>query len=170
MLFVGITSDKLNKKGPFLLAGYIVCCVGYIILLSTTNSVVSIIAACLITSGCYSAIILLPTWIAINTAGFTKRGATWAFSETAGLCFSVMGTRIYNTPPRYIKGHSIVLAFNVVAAITAILTMLWMIRKNKKKDRVQREYSERGEVHPHIVHEATLGDVQDDHISFRYIW
>ncbi|OQU96307.1 hypothetical protein CLAIMM_02409 [Cladophialophora immunda] len=170
VLVTGIWSDRIGRKGPFLLSGYIACIVGYIMLLSTTNAVASVVAACFITAGCYSAIIILPVWIAINTGGFTKRGATWAFAECCGLCFSVMGTRIYTTPPRFVKGHSIVLGFNAVALCSALVCIWWMRRENRKKDLIVQEYAGRNELHPHIASHATLEEVSDQHISFRYIW
>lgn len=166
---MGITSDKLNVKGPFLFGGFAIGCLGYILLLSTTNTAAVIIATCLVTSGCYGCIILLPVWIAINTGGYTKRGATWAVSELCGLSLSIMGTRIYTEPPHFIKGHAIVLTFNAVALISSALNYFWMRSQNRKKDRIEREYAERGEVHPHILKNATLEDVQDQHISFRYV-
>lgn len=169
VLFAGIMSDRLNKKGVFLLGGYGMGCVGYIMLLAQTNSVASMVAACLITMAGYTAVVLLPVWIAINTAGFTKRSATWATAEITGLSFSVMGTRIYTDPPRNIKGHSIVLAFYVVAFTTAIVLMWFMHRENKMKDRELQQYADRNEVHPHIANGVTLEEAQDKHISFRYI-
>lgn len=145
------------------------CFLGYIILLSTTNAAASIIATCLVTSGCYGCVAIIPVWLAINTGGFTKRGATWAFVETCGLSFSIMGSRIYTDAPRFIKGHSIVLAFNVLGAISVVLNSLWMRHLNKQKDQIEREYAERRERHPHIAANATLEDVQDQHIYFRYV-
>ena len=80
-----------------------------------------------------------------------------------------MATRIYDTPPRYVKGHSIVLALNVLACFSIMFCAWWMTYLNKKKDRVEAEYAERGEVHPHLAESLTLEDLQDRHISFRYI-
>lgn len=169
VLFAGFMSDYWNTKGPFLMAGLAISCTGYIILLSTINSVASVIAACLITAGCYTSVIILPIWIAINTGGFSKRGTSWAFSELVGLCFSIMGTRIYTNAPRFVKGHSVVLSLNAVGLLSAITVYFLMSYQNKKKNRIQAEYSTRGELHPHIATNATLEEVCDDHISFRYI-
>jgi hypothetical protein len=162
-------SDYWNTKGPFLCGGYSLASLGFILLMSTTNKIALIFATCLVTSGCYGCIILLPVWLSINTGGYTKRGATWALSEMCGLAFSIMGTRVYTDPPRFIKGHGIVLSITTVAAISAMVNFLWMRSQNQKKDRTEKEYAERNEIHPHILSNATLEDVQDQHISFRYI-
>jgi hypothetical protein len=162
-------SDRLNTKGPFLLAGYVIACLGFILLICTTNTIARIIATCLVTSGAYGCIILVPVWIAINTGGYTKRSATWALAEASGLSFSIMGTRVYTDPPRFIKGHSIVLAVTAAAATSTMINYFWMRSQNRKKEAIEKEYTERNEIHPHIATNATLEDLQDQHISFRYI-
>ncbi|KAH8697045.1 retrograde regulation protein 2 [Talaromyces proteolyticus] len=169
VIFAGIMSDRWNSKGPFLFFGYVIGCIGYILLLSTPNAIVGIIAVCLITSGCYTSIILLPIWLAINTGGFTKRGSAWAFAELVGLCFSIMGTRIYTEPPRFTKGHSVVLSLNALAGLCAVASYYWMRYLNKKKDGIQADYEARGVLHPHIASHATLEEVCDNHITFRYV-
>jgi hypothetical protein len=139
------------------------------LLLAVHTRGVSIFAACLITASCYTAILLTPVCVNINTVGFTKRGATWAFTEVFGLTWSIMGTRIYDTPPRYIKGHSVVLALNAVGCLCIIAVYFWMRHINNKKERLEREYAERGETHPHIAQNKSLEEVGEMHISFRYV-
>lgn len=169
VLFAGYMSEYWNTKGPFIMAGFSLSCIGYIVLLSTNNTVASVVAACLITSGCYTSIITLPIWLTINIGGFSKRGTAWALAEITGLCTSIMGTRIYTEPPRFVKGHSVSLSLNILALLSAVTAYFWMSYQNKKKDRVQAEYAARCELHPHIATRATLEEVHDDHISFRYI-
>lgn len=166
-LAVGLASDKFNLKGPFLILCLSTSAVGYIILLSVTNVPVLIFATCLITSGLYPSVILTTTWLGINTAGFTKRGTTWAMAEIFGQCFSIMGTHVYDGPPRFTKGHSIVLgflAFGVICTSTLILWMKWMNRA--RENRIAR-YVEQGEPHPHM--ERSLEEEGDGHLEFRYI-
>lgn len=142
---------------------------GYIILLSTPSPVAGIVATVLVTTGCYVPVFLTPIWAIINTGGYTKRSGTWALCEVFGLTFSIMGTRIYNKPPRFIKGHSVVLALNVLAVVCIVALYWWMKRQNRIKDRIEQEYAERGETHPHFAQHLMLEDVQDQHISFRYV-
>ena len=105
----------------------------------------------------------------INTGGYTKRAATWPVCETVGQVLAIMGTRIYDTPPRFIKGHSVVLAFNFLAILCTLGAFFYMRAQNKKRDRIEQELAQRGEVHPHIAERLTLEHVQDYHISFRYV-
>ena len=151
------------------MGGITIICIGYIILLATTNTIANVVAACLIVSGCYASTIIIPIWLSINTCGFSKRGAAWAFAEAVGLCFSIMGSRIYTHPPRFVKGHATVLSLNIVALFCACALYFWMGYLNKKKELIQADYVARGELHPHIATNATLEEVGDEHISFKYI-
>lgn len=99
--------------------------------------------------------------------GFTKRAGTWALAEIFGQCFSIMGTHIYDGPPRFIKGHAIVLGFLVWGIIASTILLFMMSRENKIKDAKVQEYRDRGEVHPDAS--KSLEEMQDEHILFRYI-
>ncbi|KIX04968.1 uncharacterized protein Z518_05840 [Rhinocladiella mackenziei CBS 650.93] len=160
-------SDRVNGKGFFLLGCLSVVSVGYILLMAVSSTGVKIFAACLITSGLYPSVIFLVTWLGVNTGGFTKRGTTWALAEVFGQCFSILGTHIYNGPPRFIKGHAIVLGFIVLGVVNATILLWWMSRENKRRDAIEKDYRDRGEVHPHAP--KSLEEMQDFHISFRYI-
>ena len=95
LIVICILSDRINVKGALLVGTLCTSCIGYIILLSIPNSssaVAKIIATCLITSGLYPSVVLAATWLGINTAGFTKRGTTWAMAEIVGQCVSILGT------------------------------------------------------------------------------
>ncbi|KAH8808685.1 major facilitator superfamily domain-containing protein [Xylogone sp. PMI_703] len=160
-------SDRFNFKGMAIIFCLSLSSTGYIILLTASSNVAKIVATSLVASGVYTTIVLIVAWITINTGGFTKRGTTWAMGEITGQLFSIMGTHIYNGAPRYIKGHSIVLAFQLFGLLNAIGVMLWMRHLNAKKDRVEAEYLERGVPHP--LASQSLEEAYDYHPSFRYI-
>ena len=167
LVTVNIISDRVNKKGPFLVGCLATTSVGYIILIAVKSVHVKVFATCLVASGVYPSVILLVSWLGINTGGYTKRATTWAGCEILGQCLSIAGTHLYTDPPRYIKGHSIMLALCVISMSAAGANMYSFARANKQKEQIQRDYLERGEVHPHMG--KTLEEVQDDHIAFRYI-
>lgn len=161
-------SDRYKVKGPFIILALAVTCIGYIILLTVTSgNAVRMFATCLITAGLYPAVVLKLAWLALNTGGFTKRGTTWALAEIVGQCLAIMGASEYIDGPRYIKGHSIVLAFLVMAAFIAMFLMWWMRVQNVKRDRILADLAERNEIHPHAG--KSLEDEFDHHINFRYI-
>jgi hypothetical protein len=99
--------------------------------------------------------------------GFTKRGTTWAMAEVVGQCFGIMVTNAYTDAPRYVKGYSIVLAFMIFALRNVAGLMLWMGYENRRKERAERKFAERGEMHPHVS--KSLEEVYDYHVAFKYI-
>lgn len=167
MLTICFLSDRYNMKGPFLIFALSMSCVGYIIILSVNSIPAKVFATCLITSGLYPCVILLVTWLGINTAGFTKRGTTWAMAEIFGQCFSIMGSHVFTDPPRYIKGNSIVLGFLVMGIASSVVLIVYMNYLNKKKEAEMQEYLSRGETHPHTG--RSLEEESDYHVAFRYI-
>ncbi|KEF59000.1 uncharacterized protein A1O9_03843 [Exophiala aquamarina CBS 119918] len=166
-LFIAIISDRLNKKGVFLIGTLSLSCIGYAMLLSNVSMARKIAAACIATTGLYPSIILLNAWLLSNTCGYTKRATAWALAEVFGPCFSILGSHVYDTSPRFIKGHAIALGLLLSGLITCCLSIFWMHSANKKKDNELREFEERGESHPHRT--KSLEEVQDYHIDFRYI-
>jgi hypothetical protein len=126
-----------------------------------------VFATCLVTSGLYPSVILQITWLNINTGGFTKRGLTWAAAEMAGQSIAILGTHIYDDPPRYIHGHALNLSFSSFALVTTVAMYFYMARENARKDKVDADYAARGEQHPHAL--RSLEDEQDRHQNFRYI-
>ncbi|KAJ9603715.1 hypothetical protein H2200_011901 [Cladophialophora chaetospira] len=108
-IFIAIISDRFNKKGIFLVGTLSWTCIGYAILLSNVSVASKIVAACIATSGLYPSIILLNSWLLANSAGYTKRATVWAMAEVFGPAFSILSSHVYDTPPRFVKGHSIAL-------------------------------------------------------------
>jgi MFS family permease len=160
-------SDRVNTKGPFIVGGLTFSAAGYLMLLFANPTSVKIVATCFITCGTYPAVVLTVTWLGINTAGFTKKGATWAMAEIMSQIMSIVASNIYKNPPRYVKGHSVVLAMLVFSNINAIALWLWMGYSNKQRDRILAEYAARGEIHPDA--EKSLEEASDLHINFRYV-
>jgi hypothetical protein len=78
-----------------------------------------------------------------------------------------MGSNVYTDGPRYIKGHSIVLAFLLLGIANAVALIFWMKYVNSQKDRILADYAARGDAHPHIG--RSLEDEFDGHVNFRYI-
>lgn len=141
--------------------------VGYSILLTDVSGAVKIFATCLITGGLYPSVTLLVTWLAVNTAGFTKRGTTWAMAEIGGQCLTIGATHAYNKPPRQIQGHALVLSLLILALLSTIFLRCWLSHCNAKKEQIEQDYQSRGELHPHRI--RSLEDENDQHQYFRYI-
>lgn len=166
LLVLCYASDRLNIKGPFIFFGFAMSAIGYIMLLTVKPTSVKIVATCFIAGGMYPSTVLMVAWLAINTGGFTKRASVWALAEVFSQCFSIMGANIYVNGPKYVKGHSVVLALLVLAMIVVVVLMVTFQYLNKARDRVLAEYAARDEVHPHA--NRSLEQEHDFHINFRY--
>ncbi|KAK1244209.1 hypothetical protein MKX08_002347 [Trichoderma sp. CBMAI-0020] len=167
LLVLNIASDRLNIKAPFLMLCHIICIVGYIILMLVTNDKVKIFGTCLITTGLFPSFTIVGAWTGINIGGFTKRAITWAVTQVVGQCFSIMASHIYTDPPRYLKGHSICLAFQVVALLLTCVLWFWMRRLNEKKDQEAEHHRTAGTIDPKSC--LSLEEAYDYHPNFRYI-
>jgi hypothetical protein len=166
MIVLGILSDRVSNKSYFIFGSFSCCVVGLIILLASTSVPAEIFGTCLVTMGGYSAAVLQISWTMINICGYTKRAITWGLSLIFAQGFSMLGSQIYTTPPRFVKGHVTLLALTAWAMMMTAAAHFWMRAANKKRDLILTEYRERGEEHPDV--NKTFEELCDNHISFRY--
>ncbi|OIW32824.1 MFS general substrate transporter [Coniochaeta ligniaria NRRL 30616] len=167
LLSLSFLSDRINRKGCFVIAGLTSALIGYIMLLTAKTTVVKMVATCFVVGGIYTGVLLSVVWLGINNAGFTKRATTWAMAEIGGQIFSIVGTNVYKSSgSSYAKGHWVNVGFMIVAIFAASCLLLWYDYSNKKRDRILQEYAARGETHPHIG--KSLEELYDFHINFRY--
>jgi hypothetical protein len=167
LLVVNTASDRLNMKAPFLMLCHTICIIGYIILMLVTNDKVKFFGTCLITTGVFPSFTIVGAWIGINIGGFTKRAITWAVAMVVGQCFSIMASHIYTDPPRYLKGHGICLAFQVLGFLSTCVLWIWMRNLNQKKDQEAEDHRTAGTVDPKSS--LSLEEVYDYHPNFRYM-
>jgi hypothetical protein len=166
LLTLSFLSDKINLKGPFVIAGLTSALIGYIMLLTVKTTVAKMVATCFVVGGIYPGVLLSVVWLGINNGGFTKRATTWAMAEIGAQIFSIVGTNVYKSSgTNYAKGHWVNVGF-MIAGIAIASTLLWWYGySNRRKDRILEEYAARGESHPHTG--ASLEELYDHHINFR---
>ena len=167
LVAVNYVSDRFQHKTLFIGGCICTACVGYIVLMTTLSNAARIVATCLIVSGIYPAIILVFSWANINSCGYTKRATAWAVAGIVAQCFSIAGAQVYTDPPRYIKGHAVILAFLAWSLINVVVVHFWMKRQNAKRDEIEQDYRARDVAHPH--YSRNLEEEGDTHITFRYI-
>ncbi|KAJ5453418.1 uncharacterized protein N7458_004374, partial [Penicillium daleae] len=71
LLFARI-ADKTDQRAKTLLASLVCQLVGYIMLVSSSNSNVRFTGACILAFGNYPGAVLIVTWMAMNVVGYTK--------------------------------------------------------------------------------------------------
>jgi hypothetical protein len=140
---------------------------GYIILVASHNIPVKIFATCLVVAGAFPGLPLLGAWAVANTGGYTKRAATWGSIEVIGQCMSIGTSHAYTDPPQYVKGHSVLLALQLLALACVIVVWLTMKRLNRQRDEAARQHAEAGMRDPEA--DKSLEELQDFHPSFRYV-
>jgi hypothetical protein len=77
-VIVGIYSDKINVRGPFIVLGASVAMIGYIIAYVTSKPWPGYAAAAIAASGVYPAITVLIAWAGGNAGGDMKKGIVLA--------------------------------------------------------------------------------------------
>lgn len=167
LVVVNYSSDRSQHKSGYIMGCICTAITGYIILMAVESNVARMIAVCLVVTGIFPAIILVFAWANTNSCGYTKRAASWALAGVFAQGFSIPASQVYTDPPRYIKGHGVILGFLSWSLLNTVVVRCWMQSQNSRKDKIEQEYREKGEVHPH--YSRTLEDEGDLHIKFRYV-
>ena len=77
-IIVGIYSDKINARGPFILLGDIVSLIGFIMAYMTSTPGAGYVAAIIAASGVFPTIPVMLTWAGGNAGGEAKRAVVFA--------------------------------------------------------------------------------------------
>ena len=83
-VIIGIYSDKLNLRGPFVVLGATVSMVGYIIAYMTSKPGPGYAAAVIAASGVFPTIPVIVAWAGGNAGGDMKRGVVLAMITGSG--------------------------------------------------------------------------------------
>ncbi|KAK7470670.1 hypothetical protein VKT23_002092 [Stygiomarasmius scandens] len=140
-VIVAILSDRLKWRGPFILIFLPVAIIGYIVAITAKTDTGRYAAVFLIASGIYpcgpSILSILPN----NSSGHFKKATTTALQLAIANCGGFVATFAY-TPdqaPRYVKGHSIVLAFLILSWLLIGANVLYCIWENKARAEGRRQ-------------------------------
>ncbi|GAA6040989.1 hypothetical protein NBRC10512_006682 [Rhodotorula toruloides] len=137
-IFVLVTSllaDRQKKRFVYMMLDLVLCAVGLIINLTPAPTGVKYFGLILTACGAYGGLPTSVTWLTNNLSGQTKRATGSAFQIGIGNLGALASTNAYRTKdkPRYIMGHSIMLAFTAIGLVAAPLYAFLLERENKKK-------------------------------------
>ena len=160
-------ADRYMMRAIPMVFCYVCCAAGLILLLITESQAPRIVGTCLVSAGSYTGVILGATWVMTTHGGYTKRSSAWAMCQVFIQCYSILGTKIYDVPPRFLKGHGIVLGLQTLACAAILLKWWIMWAENRRKDKVQEEAGRKGETVTGV--EKSIEELNDKHPHFRYL-
>ncbi|KAG1740813.1 MFS general substrate transporter [Suillus paluster] len=168
LLVFAYYSDKLKMRFPFILAGLVMCLVGFSINISTAPDGVKYFGTFFIVIGSYAAVPGLVSWLGNNLSGQYKRGVGMALQIGIGNFSGAISSVIYRSQdsPRFILGHAVELMFVGIGFIFLPIVVFLYKRINAQRDAAERIAMERGEKVQYSDEELReLGDRAPD---FRY--
>ncbi|KAN0135409.1 major facilitator superfamily [Lactarius tabidus] len=127
---VGIWSDSVKLRGPFIAGCALVSMIGYIIAYTTSEPGPGYAAAIIVACGSFPSPIISVAWAGGNAGGNVKRaivlGLVIGLGNLGGICSSF----VYYQPPRFHKGHATMIGFLGTGCF-----MMWTYRRlNKEKE------------------------------------
>lgn len=162
-IFFGHLSDRFQIRGPLAIGLLCIAMIGYIILIADTTSLVTRYAGlCIIGVGIYPCVPIILTWSNVNIIGFTQRATAAAGINMIAQIIGVVVNLLFNTPPYYITGISVVLALIGVAMLASLSAVFWLRLQNKRK----REAQHTTEVED--KREMSIEEIGNEHPDFFY--
>lgn len=161
---IGFVADRTRQRGLCNIFVSLIAIVGFAMLLASDKPGVKYAATFLGALGIYPCIANTISWISNNIEGSYKRGIVLGVMIGWGNLCGVISSNIYFDKPKFIRGHSIVIAFLVVCLWGgSILLHLLLRRENRKRIRGERDVWVQGLTESQ---KAALGDKRPD---FLYI-
>ncbi|KAJ3869644.1 MFS transporter [Lentinula novae-zelandiae] len=142
-VFIAFLSDRFRWRGPFILICLPIAIVGYIVAITAETDTGRYAAVFLMATGVYpsgpSILSILPN----NSNGHYKRATTTALQLAIANCGGFVATFAY-TPdqaPKYIRGHTIVLCFLILAWILIAANVCYCLSENKARADGRRQHN-----------------------------
>ncbi|KAI0049941.1 MFS general substrate transporter [Auriscalpium vulgare] len=162
-IIVGIASDKMQRRGVFVILGAAVGMIGYIVAYTTSAPGPGYAAAVIAATGVYPTVAVILAWSGGNAGGDMKRGVVIAMVIGIGNLGGICSSYIYFDGPRYHQGHGTIIGW---LGLTIILTSILMW----KYDRLNKEKEElcvREGITEDMKHQ--YADMGDKSPLFRYV-
>ncbi|KAI0638046.1 MFS general substrate transporter [Trametes polyzona] len=140
-VIVAIASDRLRWRGPFILMFLPISMAGYILAIAAQTNAQRYVAVFLMAAGIYPCGPCILSILPNNSAGHYKKATTVALQLALANCGGFVATFTYDSSqaPTYIRGHSITLAFVVVAWVAMLCNVLYCIWENRARAQGRRQ-------------------------------
>jgi hypothetical protein len=163
-VFVGWLADRTKWRGYCNMVVSFTGCVGFAMLLGSTNVRVQYAGTFLGAMGIYPTVSNTLTWASNNVEGVYKRGVMVGIVVGWGNMNGVVSSNIYmkTDSPYYRIGHGIVLAYMAVGLLGGTIFMHVMLRReNRLRKAGKRDHWLEGKTAEEI---RMMGDVRPDFI------
>lgn len=161
---VGLFADRTKLRGYSNMAVSLMGCVGFAMLLGSTNPHVQYAGTFLGAAGIYPTVPNTLTWASNNVEGSLKRGVMVGIVVGWGNLNGVVSSNIYNSKdkPRYLPGHGIVFSYMFLFLFGgSVVTHILLKRENKLRLSGKRDHWIEGKTEQEI---RDLGDMRPDFI------
>ncbi|KAH9853629.1 MFS general substrate transporter [Lenzites betulinus] len=140
-VIVAVASDRLKWRGPFILLFLPISMAGYILAIAAKTNGQRYAAVFLMATGIYPCGPCILSILPNNSAGHYKKATTVALQLALANCGGFIATFTYDSSqaPTYIHGHSITLAFVVVAWLAILCNVLYCIWENRARAQGRRQ-------------------------------
>ncbi|KAI0824785.1 MFS general substrate transporter [Trametes gibbosa] len=140
-VIVAVASDRLRWRGPFILLFLPITMAGYILAIAAKTNNQRYAAVFLIATGIYPCGPCILSILPNNSSGHYKKATAVALQLAISNCGGFVATFTYDSSqaPTYIRGHSITLAFVVVAWLAMLCNVLYCIWENRARAQGRRQ-------------------------------
>jgi MFS family permease len=138
---VSYFSDKINKRGLFLMVLPIPVIVGYSITIGTASAGAGFFAMFLCCGGIYTFNSTMLTWVTTNLKPDHKRSIGLPLFVSLGNLSGLVASQLYpsSNSPRYIIGNAVSAGMEGLALLLVLITWLLLRRRNQVKEKLIAE-------------------------------
>lgn len=163
-VFIGWLADRTKWRGYCNMVVALTGCVGFAMLLGSTNPHVQYAGTFLGAMGIYPTVPNTLSWASNNVEGSLKRGVMVGIVVGWGNMNGVVSSNIYMSQekPKYTTGHATVLSYMFVCLFGGTVAMHFLLRReNRLRKMGKRDYLIEGKSEDEI---RDLGDIRPDFI------
>ncbi|KAF4983835.1 hypothetical protein FZEAL_841 [Fusarium zealandicum] len=162
-VLVGIASDKLKRRGPFCVFGFLLSIMGLLLSMLLRNGNLRYMGLYFSAIGIYICQPLVIAWCVNQVVGNVKRGTVTAFSVSCGQIGGIISALIFpkKDEPYYVPGMSVCIAFQVLGIMAAVNMWICCRHENRQRDMGKRD-------HLRELSQEDLDSLGERHPDFRY--
>jgi MFS family permease len=166
---VAFLSDRLKWRGPFILICLPLAIIGYIIAITAETNKARYIAVFFMAAGAYPSAPSILSILPNNSSGHYKRAATTALQLAIANAGGFVATFAYTADqaPKYIRGHTIALAFVCLAWVLVAANVVYCKWENKARKEGRRQ-DNLTKYQALIAQGKTRAPIGDRHPDFRF--